>query len=351
MILRTSGNYNLAGYAKIYLGSKGELIGSILIFVFLYSVLLVYIVIGGEFIRGFAADFGWNLGINAARFIIWFIIALVSIIGNRFIAKIESLLLLLFVVSIILIIIIGIPHIHSNNIFHYDLAHIMDPYGVMIFAFCGFSAFPFALKVLGNEKRYLKHAIIGGVIICAIFFSVFATVIVGITGLQTSPDSLSGLKDLPARVVQISEIMTTSRVLRLILLFFFGEAASLILIQRILRLTGTASVSAATVIYGNSLSSFFKDDWGINKHISSIIIMLLFVSVIFMGTTSFISIMSMVGAIVDGAIIILIIILYNRARDLGKRVPEYSIRIPRFFTYLMIIFFAIGFIFTFIRMF
>ena len=51
IVLRTSTKHRLAGYAEVYFGSWGKIVGGFIFFVNLYLALLVYLVVGGEFLR------------------------------------------------------------------------------------------------------------------------------------------------------------------------------------------------------------------------------------------------------------------------------------------------------------
>lgn len=133
--------------------------------------------------------------------------------------------------------------------------------------------------MLKEERRKLKRIILISILLCAIFYFLFAILVAGICGKQTSEDALSGLKNVLGFQI-------------LNLFYLFGVFA-----------TFTSFVSL-----GLTLKKTFWYDLKINKNLALLISLLPPIFLFLLGLKEYIIVISLVGAItlaVDGTLILL----------------------------------------------
>ncbi|HOX21779.1 MAG TPA: aromatic amino acid transport family protein, partial [Candidatus Paceibacterota bacterium] len=111
ILLRTPGEHRLPGLAKIYLGKLGFSLTSISSIVSAISVLLAYLILGGQFLSNLGQAVNHPMGIGLATIIFWIIGTVGFSFGIGFIGFGAILGLILIIVFIIGFFILGIPHV------------------------------------------------------------------------------------------------------------------------------------------------------------------------------------------------------------------------------------------------
>jgi amino acid permease len=132
VVLRTPGNHQLPGYAGIYLGKWGKRIITFSMFFGIYGALIAYLI-------GEGATLSAIFGLSPMIFsILFFIIASVLVfIGLKAIAKSEMIFSSIVITLILIISAITIfsGKFNLQNLATFNLANILVPYGVILFAF------------------------------------------------------------------------------------------------------------------------------------------------------------------------------------------------------------------------
>src|SRR3990167_6680917 len=123
VVLRTDGHHRLIGYAQIYLGSRWKILATFSNVIGIVGALLVYIIIGGEFMRNIflplrdIPSFYWAL-------FFWFILSTFIFRGIKLIAPMEVAMNAVFIIIIFLIFIIAIPKFNIQSAPLFDAANI-----------------------------------------------------------------------------------------------------------------------------------------------------------------------------------------------------------------------------------
>ncbi|MFA4833630.1 MAG: aromatic amino acid transport family protein [Patescibacteria group bacterium] len=195
IILSTEEKHRLPGYAEKYISKKGKVISLIIGLVGDYGALLAYIIVGGIFLHELLNPvFGGNIFIYSL--ILFFLQAFIVLSGIKLIASME------LAMTGLLILIVGLLSWHGWGYINFDNFKLVSwpdvflPYGPIFFAVGGSAAIPSVCKLLAQKRENIKSAIFWGTFIPVAMMLVFTFVIVGITGNNTSPDTLVGLRSV-----------------------------------------------------------------------------------------------------------------------------------------------------------
>jgi len=313
VVLRTAGDHQMTGYGQIYLGKLGKTLASIALFVTIYGALLAYIIKSGEF-----AALVLNLSQPFLFSLVFFALASTAIFfGLKTLAKFELLLTSLIVIFIYILALIAFPHLQSINyqstINSLSINNLLLPYGVILFALTGMSAVPEMEEILRTEHHNLKKAILIGSLIPLIVYLIFAAVIVGVSGWKTSPDAILGLVGfLPAWVVRLGAGL------------------------------GILTMSTSFLSLGFVLREVWFRDFKLNKNLAFGLAVLPSLALFLLGTRNFIGVLEIAGSIACGLSGLLVVWLYYEAKIHGKRLPAYSLSIPKFVLLILAIVFTLG---------
>ena len=192
VVLSTKGSHRLPGYVEKYNGRSGKFITLVVTILSDWGALLAYIIVGGLFLHQLLNPiFGGSLIMYAS--ILFLIEAFIVLFGIKLIAGTE------FIMTALLVLIIGLISWRSIGIIKLDnytlinWQNIFLPYGPVFFAVSGMAAIPEVCKLLDKEKEKIKSAIAWATYLSAALMLIFVLVIVGVTGANTTPDTLTGL--------------------------------------------------------------------------------------------------------------------------------------------------------------
>jgi hypothetical protein len=150
-------------------------------------------------------------------------------------------------------------------------------------------------------------------IICLCFYFLFGLLISGVTGSNTSPEAFQGL--VP----------------------FLGQKVMLLG-----AIFGIFAVSTSFLTSANYLKNTLIFDYKIPFLISFSLVIFIPLILFLIGVRQFIWVIAFIGifmGLVDGTVISLI---YQKAKKYGDRIPEYSLNIPKYFFYSIIIILFLG---------
>jgi len=312
IILRTKERYRLAGFAEKYLGKIWKNITAVAVIFGGVGVLLVYIIIAGDFLKIIVSPIGdfssFVLGLFFGVFLTFFIIR-----GIKFIAPAEFVTNLLFL-AIVIIFFFALPRFDFSNLAILESTNIFLPYGVILFSLIGWAAIPELREISGRANGFeMKKILIVSAIIVSFIYILFSLSVVGVSGENTSMDALSGL--IPFLGPNI---------------VFFGALAGLLTIADSFLISSFASI--------NTLVADFR----ISKR-SAILISCGLPLVLFLfGLRSFISIIGFMGTIIGATEGLAIVLIYKKIKEMGNRKPEYSLNVPLPALYLLMAVFLLG---------
>jgi len=317
IVCRTDGKHRLVGYAELYLGHWGKKIVSISVVVGFYGSLLVYIIVGGDFLGVMLSGI---IGVPPIFFnLLFFIIGAVAIYGGlRLIAKIDLFMGALLIIMVLLFFCLGFSQIKTDNLKTLNWNNFFLPYGATLYSLAGLSAIPeirdFFKK--GENKKYRK-VILWGTLIPALLYFLFTLTVIGLTGLKTTEESILGLSEIfGGKVIWAGA--------------FFGFLATI-----------TSFFSM-----GISLKETYICDYKINKNLAWFLVCFVPLLLLSLGVHNFITIIILTGALlgaIEGSAVVLI---HRKAKKFGSRASGYNIKIPNIFSYIIIFVFIVGFILT-----
>ena len=213
--LRTKGIHQLTGYARIYLNRIGNLLMTTSFIIFTHGALIAYIIKTGEFLNALLSPiFGGTIIIYSLIFSLLSFIIIHE--GIKIVERSELYMVVSILVIIILLAIFALPRIDTNNLTGFNINNFFIPYGVVFFAFLATPAIPEMNEELKNNKKDLKKAIIIGSLIPIFIYMLFALIVVGISGINTTDGAILGLaKILGSKILVLGTIlgiltMTTS---------------------------------------------------------------------------------------------------------------------------------------------
>jgi len=315
--LRTRGNHQIAGYTEIYLGSNWKWPVSFSFALVVYAALLAYIIIGGEFLSNIFSVTSLSLSSFSLSTLFFIILSLGVLSGLKRVSWFEFFMTGSFLGTILLVLFLGLPKIHLDIIPVFRKEFFFLPFGVLLFALRGFPAIPLQREILEGKEEFLKKSILWGTLIPPVLYLLFAFVVVGISGDTTSPEAVSGLVS--------------------------GLSFNIILL---LSVFGLFAIATSFLGLGIALVENFYYDFHLPKILSWFIVIFPPYVLFFLGTRDFISIINLAGAIAIGLESIIFVLLYQKIKEKGTRIPEYSLNLPKWVWYGMILLFSLGIIYT-----
>lgn len=186
--VRAKAELQLSGLAEKYLGRGGKTVMTILVYTMMFGALTIYIIGEGQ---GLAALFG---GSSFLWSLLFFSVGAVCVaVGMKTIKTVEFFLTIGLLSLVLILAVIGAPHIDVPHWQGGSVADILFPYGVLLFAFRGTAAIPEAHSLLRNREQTFRQAIIISGVIVTIVYLIFTAVVIGITGAGTTELATVGL--------------------------------------------------------------------------------------------------------------------------------------------------------------
>ena len=290
IVLRTRDRHHLSGYAEKYLGKNGKRAMMISIFLGIYSALLAYLIGEGESLSFFifgSVNYALELGL-----LFWFLLAFVSYFGIKSLKKGESIGVLFVLALVVSILLLYIGKIDYSNLSYNNFDNFYAPFGVILFAFLGFSIIPEIKDILSGERGKMKGVIFAAMTAVLIIYFLFSFVVVGVKGQDTP------------------------------------QLATLAL-GRPFVLLGILTMFTAYLSLSNVLIDSFMIDFG-HSRIDSWIYTAFLPGLLYavfksFGIGSFVKILGVGGVLSGGLAGILILMMHKRAKEFGDRDPEYSV--------------------------
>lgn len=312
IVLRTQEQHQITGYTGKYLGPWFKRAIFFSVALGLYSALLAYTVIAGDFLNNIFSSVFYTSP-TSYSLVFFFTLSLLVLIGIRRISWLELLLVALYISVILLILGIGLGKIDSFNFSGVQREFWFLPYGVLLFAFAGFSAIPIQRDILKNQENYLRKSILLAVVLTGALYLIFAFTVVGISGSVTTPDAVSGLYEfLGSKIILLGSIF------------------------------GILAVSTSFLMLGSAFLDMFRLDYGVPKKGAWLLVVAPPLVLFLGGLRTFIDIISLAGSVAIGLEGIVLTFVYIKSKSKGDRVPEYSLELPKFFYYLLIFMFGAG---------
>jgi len=285
--VRTNGSFQLVGFAKKYLGKTGGVIMTIMMYGMLFGALVIYLIGEGDTL---AALFG---GTPIFWTTIFFAFgALVVFLGMRTVKTTELILTIAVLAVVLLIASFGAPHIDVQHLYDTNLAFLFLPYGVVLFSFHGTTAVPEMYSLLKHKNGTFKKAIIiGGFVVMALYL-LFALVTVGVTGPATTQIATIGLGN------KLGETM-----------FLFGNAFAFF------------AMATSFLLNGVALRDSLSWDYHLPPSLAALVTLGIPFLIVSFGLRGFVEAINLVGGVFGSLEMLLILLIYWRAKKLGDLDP------------------------------
>lgn len=308
--LRTKQDHQLTGYAEVYLGKKGKKIMLLALAFGIYTAIIAYLIGISEsisFLFFNSVEYYLIFGL-----LVWAVLSFFSHFGIKALQNGEFIGVAAVLILIISICVLFANKIDITNVSYAlpnDFAAFLVPFGVVLFAFLGYTTIPEVKIVLKKQKNKMKSSIILAILISAVVYIAFSAVVVGYKGQQTP------------------EIATIALGKPFIFLGIFTMLTSYL----------------ALMI---ALSDMFHLDFNQSKKRSILYTimppLILFIIVSLTKIASFTKVLSIGGVVSGGMMALLIIAMHYKSKYLGNRLPEYSIPSSKLVYTLLVIIFITG---------
>ncbi len=318
VVIRTKQKFQLSGLANRYLGKVGEWVMTFIVYSALFGILVVYIIGEGETLSTLfgSTPLVWSL-------VFFFVASIIIMRGIRTIKTVELFLTLGILAIIVLIAVFSTPHISFDHLSYSNLAYLLFPYGVVLFAFHGTTAVPEAHAVLVNKNALFKKSLIIAGIVTTLSYCLFAIAVVGVTGAETTEIATIGLGN------KLGSIM-----------FVLGNVFAALAM-------GTSFIMA-----GLALRDSFNWDFHVNKRVSNLIVLGVPLIIFLFGIREFIKAIDFVGGVLGSLEMLLIIAIYWRAKQTGDVSPgKYKLHHTVLLVALLIIALTFGAVYSIIKLF
>lgn len=312
IVMVTQGYHQLPGYAEKHLGKDGKHVVFLAGLFGNYSSLLAYTIVSGIFLNQLLAPtFGGNEIIYAT--LMFVIEAIVVFFGVRAMSRVELFMTALLLLTVGLIAGQSVNYINFSNYQLADWKYFLLPYGAMLFALDGSVVIPFVVELLRKDKVNIRKAIRMGTFIPAFVTAVFALIVVGITGVSTSQESLIGIKNV-----------VLDGVLTFVLLF------------------GVLCITTSFLGSAQALTRVFSHDYRLNKFLSWFLALSVPYGLYLLGIDNLTKVISFAGAVSGGLVAIVLMMIGQKLNEHPRRNILFRHRIPAAVYYTLFAMFIAG---------
>lgn len=296
--LKTPDYKRFPGFVGYHLGKFPKKIILVSETIGLTGVLLVYLIIGSQFLT---AIFRPLLGGSEIAYVLAYLVIVSFFIyfGANIISRMNFLALSALMIILCIIFIKAFSYLQLDNIFtgqvlFADYKTLFLPYGAIMFSLWGCGLIPEVEEMVIGNKKSLKKIIIAGTLISSIFYFLFVLLILGITGQNTTEAGLTGLSGiLPNTVVVIALLI------------------------------GAITTCIAFIAQGLLLKKVLMYDAGVPQFPAWALVSFVPLVLFLLGLNSFIPLISFIGGFLLGIDGILILLIYKKIG--GRKIIIYPL--------------------------
>jgi len=312
IVSRTPAIYQIPGYVGLYLGPKAKLVQTVVLLFAISGALLAYMIAQGSILSVLfgGADWMWSLSFYAIfAYLIWR--------GINTVKQMELWMVLGFVLVILTLFGLTQGQIDTANLLMFDWRKMLLPYGVILFACYGLTSIPQAYEILGknDDKKYLKRTIIYAGLIPLVLYALFAMVVVGVMGGDTTSVATVGLGDaLGLNIWMIGNI------------FAF------------------LAMSTSFLALGWAAQQIYHRDLSVSSQLAFLAAFTVPLLVWLMGVRDFVGVLGIIGAVGAGVTGILIVFTLWKAQQTSQQKPAYSLPnwVVKYVGLVLVILLAVG---------
>lgn len=319
IIIATGEKHRMPGYVAKYFGEQAKYIVLFFVLIASYGSMLAYVLVGGSFLHQLLFPvFGGSQFLYTT--ILYIMVATIVLYGLKLIAKIDALLAVLLLLTVVMVIGNSLFNINLENYQLVSWPYFLLPYGPIFFAVGGDVAIPEVCRLLDNDRRQVKKAIIWGTFVPAAIIFSFVLAVVGVSGGRTSPDTLAGLASfLPLNVIKIA-------------LAF-----------------GLMTITTAFLSVAESAKETYVWDLKINKKIAWALALSPAFILYLLGVNNLTSVVSFTGSITGGILGITLIWLFFKVKNSTNNGAKIQTKLTRGMAIFLSFLFVAGFIYSLIE--
>lgn len=278
----TKGRHRITGYARIYLGKGAERLMFLVVLFAYYGTLLAYGVLGGIFL----SNIFQRVDVKILSLLFFLIGAGLIFLPFKKIGKVNFYLTLPLFGFVIYLFSISFSSFDLSNFQIANNQHWFLPFGVWLFALSGFAILPEVRDLFAkNSLKSFKRVIWLSILITAIFYFIFIFSVVGTSGRAVTEDAISGLFSIIGYKALV--------------------AASII---------GLLAVFTSFLAMACDLKNIFRYDYKLAYWLSWFLAFSPPIILFFAGLNSFVSIISVVGALGFGLTGLFIILMFRKLK-------------------------------------
>jgi len=318
VILRTKGDMEMSGYVRRYLGKNWQILITVSLVLGIFSALIAYTIGVGQFLYAIlgpvlgGSQIFWSL-------CFWALASILVFKGIGIISKVELFMAFGLIAIVLIVFGMSYSYIDMDNLKSFHPENLFFPYGAVLFALGGATAIPTMRRMLGNNVKLLRKAIILGLSIPISIYILFSLTVIGVSGEFISETAITGL----AKVTNGGILLIGG---------IFGVLAM------------TTSFLALAYVLGE----LFRRDYKIPKFSAWALTVFVPLIVFLLGLRSFIVVISFAGGILSGIQGMALITSYYRAKKMGDRKPEFSFNLAKPIAYIIYAVFLFGIVYQLI---
>lgn len=315
IILSTVGIHQLPAYTEQYLGKRWKLVALTSMFIGSYGALTAYIIEAGSLLHDLLAP--WLGGtVLWYRLGFFLVLSLALALGLRVVTAVEKTVVVGVLALIVILAMFGSRYIVFENFTTADPMHIFLPYGVILFALAAASSIPDMHRILLTQPQLLRRSIILGTIIPIVAYVIFVTVVVGITGPNTTESAVIGLGRVLGQPV-------------LVLGAVFGVLA----------------MSTTFLALGQSLREVWRYDLTQGHWVAWWCVVLPPLALVTFNVLSFVQILGICGALIGGLDGIVIMRMHRHVQQHRQELPLYHLSQSRWLHWVVYVAFGFGIVY------
>ena len=318
VILRTKDDMEMSGYVRRYLGKNWQILITVSLILGIFSALIAYTIGVGQFLY---AILGSVLGGSQIFWSLcfWILASILVFKGIGIISKVELFMAFGLIAIVLIVFVMSYSYIDVNNLKSFNLQNLFFPYGAVLFALGGATAIPTMRRMLSNNVKLLRKAIVLGLSIPILIYILFSLTVIGVSGEFVSETAVTGL----AKITN----------------------GGILLIGGIF---GILAMTTSFLALGHVLMQLFRRDYKVPRFPAWALTVFVPLVVFLLGLRSFIVVISFAGGILSGIQGIALITSYYRAKTMGNREPEFNFNLAKPIAYVIYAVFFFGIVYQFI---
>jgi len=318
VILRTEEDMEMSGYIGRYLGKNWQILITASLIIGLFSAMIAYTIGVGQFLY---AILGPVLGGSQVFWSLcfWILASILVFKGIGIISKVELFMAFGLIAIILIVFGMSYSYIDLDNLKSFHPENLFFPYGAVLFALGGATAIPTMRRMLSNNVKLLRKAIILGLSVPILIYILFSLTVIGVSGESVSETTITGLAK--------------------------ATNNGILLIGGIF---GILAMTTSFLAFGHVLMQLFRRDYNVPKFPAWALTVIVPLIVFLLGLRSFIIVISFAGGVLSGIQGIALIASYYRAKKMGDRKPEFNFNLPKPFAYVIYAIFLFGIVYQFI---